>query len=114
MMERQGKKSFASEARHKIDIQCKTYNPDGEGGGDMAWTTIHPNVSAAIYPIRASQVFEYKSIGVDATHLIKTRAYIPISEKDRILFQGRIFEILTIENLQESNYINVITCKEAR
>jgi head-tail adaptor len=70
---------------------------------------------AAISPIQARQQFENKSVGVDATHLIKIRGLESIDEKnDRFLFGTRVFEILAVEDIQERGVVKVITCKEVR
>lgn len=37
-----------------------------------------------------------------------------VAESDRILFGSRIFEILSIEDIQECNFEKFITCKERR
>ena len=110
-MDRQGKKSLATELRHYVYLQHSTVVKDNEGGFTVSWHTFK-RCSCAIYPLRAEQIFQYRSINVEATHLIKMRGYISLTDKDRILFDGRIFEILTIENIQEKDVVKYITCKE--
>lgn len=112
--ERQGRKTLATECRHYVDIQRLTKTADGEGGFTETWGTIY-TCAAAIYPIRAEQLFEYRSINVEATHIIKIRGKIDIlNEVDRIYWgvKEKIYEILTIENIQEQDWVKVITCKE--
>lgn len=112
MLDRTGKKTLATEARHRIQIQRVTNVSDGEGGFTETWTTLN-TVWAAVYPIRAQQRFEYKSIDVEATHYVKVRGYIDITAKDIIVFKGtRKLEVLTVENIQELNFNQFITCKE--
>lgn len=114
MINRQSKKTLASRQHHYITIQTKTKVSDGEGGFDVTWTD-GDEVPAAIFPIRADQKFEYDSINVHATHRIEIRGLITVSEDtNRFRFGSRYFEILTSENLQERNVVNVITCKEIR
>jgi len=112
-MNRQGKKSFATEKRHYITIQTKTKVADGEGGFTDTWTD-SDSIWAAVYPMKAVQRFEYKSIDVDATHVIKVDGLVPISELNRVKFGGRYFEILTVENLKEQDFQLYIVCKEIR
>jgi SPP1 family predicted phage head-tail adaptor len=112
-LERQGKKTNASEFRHYITIQQVGNTTDGDGGFTDNWSDLS-SVWAAIYPIRAQQLFQYKSINVDATHIIKVRGETTILEENRIMWGSRIFEILTIENIQERGIEKVITCKEQR
>ena len=113
MIERQGKKTLSSEAKHRVVIQTKSSVSDGEGGFTETYTGT-ATTWAAISPIRANQQMEYRSIGVDATHLIKLRGNVSINEADRVVFGSRVFEVLTVENIQERGILKVITCKERR
>jgi SPP1 family predicted phage head-tail adaptor len=113
-LERQGKKSEATEMRHYVYIQTAGGTTDGEGGEIENWTDAASGCFAAIFPVRAQQQFDFRSVNVDATHFIKIRGEITISELNRIRFGTRYFEILTIENIQERGIVNWITCKEMR
>jgi len=110
---REGRKSLATELRHYITVQYLSKLSDGEGGYYESWHS-RPNIAAAIYPMRAEQIWEYRSINVEATHIIKIRGKIDLTEVDRIYWnvKEKIFEILTIENIQEQDWVKVITCKE--
>jgi SPP1 family predicted phage head-tail adaptor len=111
---REGRKTDASEMRHYVVIQDFGSTTDGEGSFDKSWVD-GTTVAAAIFPIRAAQVFQYKSVNVDATHIIKIRGEISVYEKlNRIKFGTRTFEILTIEDIQERGVVKIITCKELR
>jgi|WetSurMetagenome_2_1015567.scaffolds.fasta_scaffold207254_3 SPP1 family predicted phage head-tail adaptor len=113
MYERQIRKTSATVMRHYVEIQAVTRTNDGEGGVTVSWST-SATVAASVDPIKAIQQFNYKSVNVDATHLIKIRGEITINEKNRILWGSRIFEILTIEDINENGILKVITTKEAR
>jgi len=113
LLSREGKKTIATEARCWIEIQRVTYSPDSEGGFTKSWALV-TNCFSAIYPIKAIQRYEYKTINVEATHYFKIRGYIDCQETDRICFNGRYFEVLTIENIQENNLLLFIVCKEHR
>lgn len=112
-MERQSKKSLSTRKRYPIWIQEKQTVPNGEGGFAESWIDKN-QVWAAVDPIQARQVFQYRSIDVEATHLIRVDGYTEILEQNRIKFGDRFFEILTIENIQEADFEKVITCKEVR
>ncbi len=115
MIERTHKKTLATRARHQVYIQARTVVRDEEGGFRDGWanTTSTP-IWAEIAPIQARQQAEYKSINVDATHLVRIDGLLQVAEKDRVTFGGRIFEVLTVENLQERNVEKVLTCLERR
>jgi SPP1 family predicted phage head-tail adaptor len=114
MIEKTGKKSLASECRHRINIQTLSSVSDGEGGFTTAYTD-GSNYWAAIYPMSAAQVKEYRTINVNADYLIKIRGNITVAEKtNRIRFGARYFEVLTVMDLQERGIVKHVACKEER
>jgi SPP1 family predicted phage head-tail adaptor len=113
VFERQIKKTSATVMRHYVEIQSVTRSSDSEGGVSTSWSTT-ATVAASVDPIKAIQQFNYKSVNVDATHLIKMRGENTVVEKNRIKWGTRIFEILTIEDINENGILKVITTKEAR
>lgn len=115
MLVRREQKTLSSRATHQVTIQTRAQIPDGEGGFSDGWLNRNSQpVWSEIEPMQAKQSFEYRTIGVDATHFIKVDGLIEVEEQDRILYGDRIFEILTIENLKERNAEKFITCLERR
>lgn len=113
--ERIGKKTLSSNACNLVRIQKNVPVPDHEGGFNDSWENrSFTDEWAEINPIQARQRDIYKSIDVEATHLVKLSGYTEIDEFDRIKFGSRIFEVLTVENIQEADFLKVITCKEIR
>jgi len=115
-LNRRGKKTLTTETRHPVNIQSKARTKDGEGGFTEIWANVPPVVFVSISPIMAKQIKENEGVNVDATHHIRMRGRISINETDRIetVVGGRIFEILTIENLQERSFEKFITVTERR
>lgn len=107
------RKSIATRKRHLVEIQEKSEANDLENELVESWRAV-ATAWASIEPIKAVQQFQNRSIGVDATHLVIMDALTSINEFNRLVFNGRSFEILSIENLQERNFDLVITCKEVR
>lgn len=70
LVRREGTRSQYTNARHLITIRYRSMTPDGEGGFTETWFD-RPDIWAEICPIKAKQQFEYQSINVEATHLIK-------------------------------------------
>lgn len=122
MIPRQGRKTLASEAKHQVIIQVRSLAHDGEGGFVETYTsqstTATPPVVikrwAAVCPLQAWQLTNYKSVNVEASHMIKIRGSVTINESDRILFGAREFEVLTVEDIQERGVMKVCLCKERR
>jgi SPP1 family predicted phage head-tail adaptor len=116
MFNRVPKKKRPTHYRHRVYVQRKVITRDSIGGIDTSWrNTTDAPVWASVTPIKASQREEYRTINVDATHYIRMSARIGVIEDtDRINFDGRRFEILTIEDMQERGIEYFITCKEDR
>jgi len=76
-LQRQGNKTLASEFKHRVMIQELSQVDDGEGGFVDTWTN-KELVYASISPVSAQQKFELKTIGIDATHIIKVRGNVDI------------------------------------
>ena len=113
MFDRHNKKSLATRSRHYITIEEVQLTSDGIGGHTEQWAKVK-DVFAAVEPIKATQQYNYRSVGVDATHRITMSGLVEIDESQRIDFNGRKFEILTIEDYQEMDFTQVITVKEVR
>lgn len=104
----------AGTLRHRITIQASsTPTDDGQGGYTPVWVD-QSTVWAHIRPMRAKQVEEYRSINVNATHLIEVRGGVDIEEDQQIIFGSRTFEVLTVENEKEEGVKKWVICKERR
>lgn len=108
-------KEFASASPHIIDIERKSgCVSDGLGGFVESWIKQATNVFCFLAPYFSDQIYTYKSTHVECTHVVKIRGYVDVIEKDRIVYGTRIFEVMTVEDLQERKYITEIYCKELR
>ncbi|MCP8969721.1 phage head closure protein [Ectobacillus ponti] len=99
------------EFRHVITFQDRAAaNTFGEND---AWTDVL-TARAAIYPVSGKEYFTADRVTSEVTHKISMR-YMPgtsISPDMRILFQGRIFQIVSVINFQERNVMLQLMCKE--
>ena len=114
-LRRRPRSSLSTESRAYGFIQVVSKVDDGRGTFVDEWanTTVNKH-SMALIPVGASQVIEYKSVNVEASHVVKVRGEIEVSELNRLYIDDRIFEILEIENIQERGIVNWIECKERR
>jgi hypothetical protein len=111
--------SLSTESNTYGFIQSRVDVADGVGGvteGEWTSTTEDPHAFALI-PTSSTQVWEDKTVNVKATHIVKMRYEIPVSQLDRIVidFEGpneRIFEILDIDDIQGRGIVNWIVTKE--
>jgi SPP1 family predicted phage head-tail adaptor len=110
---KQAEKSLATRARHYLTLQRKTETSDGEGGFTESWAD-QLYFFGSLDPLKAWQQYNNASVGVDTTHIVATRGLIDVKEHDRVKLGSRIFEVQTVENIEERGFVQVITCKERR
>ena len=104
--------------RHVVIIQRQiaTDNPYGERPrkDDANWENVM-TTRAGIFPISGRDIFEAMRTDSEITHKIFVRydPTIKIDSSMRILFDGRIFDIISPPiNFQEKNIELSILCKE--
>ncbi|WP_410496488.1 phage head closure protein [Cellulosilyticum sp. ST5] len=69
-------------------------------------------VWAEISPMSGQQFFAAKQINSEITHNVYIRYREGLKPNMRVLFKGRVFEILYIMNIKEENRLLQIYCKE--
>lgn len=114
-IQRTANKDMSSICRHYVKIEELQNVSDGEGGFTEVWATVagYANVPAGVWPIYALQKIQFRSVNSEATHYFIFRGDINITEAgNRIVFDARTFEILSIENIQERGIRKQVTCKE--
>lgn len=112
---RTANKDLSSICRHSIAIEERVDTSDGEGGFTTSWSIVpgYGAVPAAVWPIFAFQKIQYRNADSDATHYFIMRGEIAISHAvNRIVFDSRVFEILSIEDIQERSIRKQVTTKE--
>jgi head-tail adaptor len=108
---------MASQNRHYVNIEERAYTPDGEGGHTEGWSVVsgYTNVPVGISPLSAFRKEEYRTFDIDATHEIKVRGEIAIVEKNnRIVWGSKIYEVKTVEDIQERQIEQNVICLERR
>jgi len=107
-------KSLASETSVYGFLREPVHYDDARGGVETVYenTTDSP-MPMGIVQMSARQVYELKTINVDATHVIKIR-YAEVNESWRIKVGARDFEVLTVEDIQDRGIVRWVTCRERR
>lgn len=115
LLSRRPKKSLASQCRHYCNIEERVYTTDSQGGGKDVWSTVSSDVPMSITPLNAKRMEEYRTFNVNASHEIKNRGEITLVEaNNRITYNSRVFEIKTIEDVQERGIEQICICLERR
>lgn len=93
----------AGKLRHRIDIQRESRTADGAGGASLAWLTIALNIPAMIKPLSGNETMAAQRLEANISHRIYIRYAAGFRSSDRIVFDGRMFQIRAILNLEERN-----------
>lgn len=98
--------------RHYVELQAYSHSRNRYGDSVKAWTTF-ASVYAEIKPIGGS----YREYGgreqAKGTHTIKIRYNENIKVNDRVLWNGRYFEIMSVQDsFEETEYIILMTQEE--
>lgn len=104
-------KSLVNRLNKRIELQEKNKNPDGFGGYIEEWTTVQ-KLWAEVIPIDAIENFEAAKVDEKITHVISIRYRNKITTHNRLKFNGRIFNIRGIVNVNEENRVLEIKAEE--
>lgn len=99
-----------------VDVQQRSTTPDALGQPLNTWTTIK-SVYAGIEALSALKRAIAGLAVTDVTHQITVRydaifADPRVAGAYRIVYVGRIFEVLGVENVDEGNQMIVISARE--
>ena len=88
--------------RHQISVQRPDKTPDGAGGSSQTWPTV-ASIRAYIKPISGGERLQALRLESDITTRIFVRYGLDVLPSDRIEYDGRLFVIKAILNLEEAN-----------
>jgi SPP1 family predicted phage head-tail adaptor len=117
LLKRKSRKNLASQCNRYVSIQERTYTKDKQGGRAETWSDVSglESVGASIMPISSMRKEEFRTFNVDATHEIMLRGEITVVEaNNRVKWGERVFEIKTVEDIQEKGTQLFLLCLERR
>lgn len=99
--------------RHYLTIQQVTETQPGRAGAIVkSWTT-YANVWGSIKPFQGREYIQAQSVHAELTHRIYCRYLAGVTNKMRVLFGSRIFDIQSIINTDERNVELQLMCTES-
>lgn len=93
---------YSGKLRNTIVVERAVKTPDGGGGADNTWQTV-ATIRAYIKPISGGERFQAMRLEADTTHRIFIRYRSDLLTSDRINYNGRLFQIRALINLEERN-----------
>ena len=91
---------------HRITFQIQNLDSEEEEWNDIVTTW------ASINPISGREYYQAETINSDLTHKVRLRYRKGITPDMRILYNGRIFYIVSVINEYEKNTILQLMCRE--
>jgi SPP1 family predicted phage head-tail adaptor len=97
--------------RHRITIQAEQNEPDGQGGRETVWSDLF-TTWASIKTKTGTEKEEGQQTQPTVNYEIEMRYRPGITSKNRVVFQGRVFDIKNVNNVKELNKTLILTCVE--
>jgi SPP1 family predicted phage head-tail adaptor len=97
--------------RHSIAIERVTETQDTDGSVVETWSP-YATVHASIEPMSGREYFAAQSTQADETHRISLRYLSGVTPKMRVNYASRIFDILSVINVNERNRELQLMCRE--
>lgn len=105
----------AGTLRHRIDIEAPAVSiRPASGAVPKAWVPFAANLAAAVQPLAGREVFAAEGLNAQATFKITLRYQPGITQKMRVKFGARTFDIVSVANVEERNRVTELNCREGR
>jgi SPP1 family predicted phage head-tail adaptor len=98
--------------RHRITIEESTETQDADGSVTENWSAFAA-AQGSIEPISGREYFSAQTTRADLTHRVNLRYVAGIMPKMRVRFGSRIFDILSVINVDERNRELQLMCRES-
>lgn len=98
--------------RSEFSLQAPILTPDGQGGHGETWDEIG-TVFADIEPVRARSLFGADQTVETTTHRVTMRWRAGVASGRRLVKLGRVFDILTVHDPDETGRYLVCLTREA-
>jgi len=105
------RKLFTMSLRHKVSLEQKSQVSDGAGGFETSWESV-ASLWAGIDKLRSSERFAGGQVTADATHKFTLRYHSGIRTDMRFNWNGRLFNIRVINDIDEKNRILEVIAEE--
>ncbi len=92
----------AGTLRHRVTIERRSSGVDSVGQPVDTWTK-SADVWASISPVTGNEFYIASGKRAEITHEIMLRHGVTLAPRDRILFDSRVFDVVSILNSEERN-----------
>lgn len=101
----------AGKLNKRITIQANALTRDTNGAEVDSWTTV-ATVWAAITTDAGREFYAAQKINAETTAVMRIRYRAGLNPRMRVLYAGKYFNILHINNVNEANKEILLLCRE--
>lgn len=99
--------------RHLVQIQSRSTTQDTIGQEVTAWTTV-ATPFAKIEPALGQETLAGAAVTAAVTHTLTIRYRTGITARMRVLYGTRVFEIVSVIDVEERHFWLELTCVEGQ
>lgn len=97
----------------RVMLQDRSVSPSSFGEPVPAWVDV-AELWAAVEPLGSSEIWRAQAAESDATHRVMIRWRAGVSDRMRLIYQGRILEIESVANEGEKDRVLTLVCREGK
>jgi SPP1 family predicted phage head-tail adaptor len=93
-------KTFVSALRHKVALERQALTADTAGGYEQTWVLV-AHLWVSISRVRGGEAYVGGQLVENSTHIFRLRYNADIQADMRFIYDGRIFNIRSLDNVDE-------------
>lgn len=97
--------------KHRVTLQEYTATRDSYGAELEAWVDI-ATVWASVEPLTGREYFQTQQINAEISTKVTIRFKAGVTAKMRLIYNDRVFEIISVINTEEKDVQLVLMCRE--
>jgi SPP1 family predicted phage head-tail adaptor len=101
----------SGQLRHRVSIEVNTPTRSATGAEVPGWTLLADRW-AAVLPQAGREFYAAKQLHAEVTHLITIRGPLAVQPEMRIRMGGRLFDILSVIDVEERHQELRLLCRE--
>ena len=98
--------------RHSLTVESLTVARVTGGTGTHTWTPDPIARGASIRQLSGREQLEANQLQADVTHEVKMRYYRGLTPTHRLTWGQRVFNIVSVDNVEEANVNHKLRCME--
>lgn len=97
--------------KHRVTLQEYTATRDSYGAELEAWVDI-ATAWASVEPLTGKEYFQTQQINAEISTKVTIRFKAGVAAKMRLIYNDRVFEIISVINTEEKDVQLVLMCRE--